>query len=277
MRLAIEEAAKSVNENSRVDVPRVGVVVVSAGGELVGASHRGATGPGEHAEFGLFRRLAEQSLDARGSIVYSTLEPCSRRGPGKTPCAQRLIDAGVAEVVIGSYDPNPVIYREGWRMLRDVGVVLRDFDDEHRNQVLALNATFNEQFRQGVGPRGRATFDYLQNRGRFNVYVDESRASVVETRWSGRGRDSIYANGGHPGIVAHARFAGQFDEIDDPGSFDFSGHSVGIAVGEIAVFRTSSAFVLVRVEEVHSGPDYGADHTSVTIEYEVRASDQLRP
>jgi len=43
---------------------------------------------------------------ARGSTLYVTLEPCASWG-STPPCAQAVIDAGVAKVVVGTRDPNP--------------------------------------------------------------------------------------------------------------------------------------------------------------------------
>src|SRR5207245_2794308 len=76
---------------------------------------------------------------------------------------------GVSTVFIGMYDPNPLIYREGWRMLRDAGVLLRDFSPELRAEIVADNTKFIDSYRVGIGAAGTASFDYRQNGGQFEI------------------------------------------------------------------------------------------------------------
>lgn len=105
--------------------PAVGCVVVREG-RIVG---RGWTQPGgrPHAET---QALAQAGEAARGATAYVTLEPCAHHG--KTPpCAQALIDAGVAHVVAAIEDSDPRVCGQGFAMLRQAGItvttgVLRD-------------------------------------------------------------------------------------------------------------------------------------------------------
>ena len=79
--------------------PMVGAVVARKGTIVAEAHHEVFGGP--HAEV-----LALSSLgDARGTTVYSSLEPCSHRG--KTPpCTEALLGAGVARVVFWAGEPG---------------------------------------------------------------------------------------------------------------------------------------------------------------------------
>ncbi|WP_196772785.1 bifunctional diaminohydroxyphosphoribosylaminopyrimidine deaminase/5-amino-6-(5-phosphoribosylamino)uracil reductase RibD [Pseudodesulfovibrio alkaliphilus] len=62
---------------------------------------------GLHAERECLVDARSKGIDPRGAAMFVTLEPCNHHG--KTPpCTQALIDAGVARVVIGTRDPNPV-------------------------------------------------------------------------------------------------------------------------------------------------------------------------
>lgn len=81
--------------------PPVGAVVVDGDGEVVGV---GATSPpgGPHAEIGA---LTEAGGRARGGTVVVTLEPCAHHGR-TPPCADALINAGVAAVCFAVTDPN---------------------------------------------------------------------------------------------------------------------------------------------------------------------------
>ncbi|WP_017444825.1 bifunctional diaminohydroxyphosphoribosylaminopyrimidine deaminase/5-amino-6-(5-phosphoribosylamino)uracil reductase RibD [Gayadomonas joobiniege] len=96
--------------------PNVGCVIVKDGQVIGRGYHKIAGGP--HAE----RHALEQAGSmARGSCVYVTLEPCSHTGR-TGPCADALIRAGVARVVVGMQDPNPKVSGRGIQKLRDAGI-----------------------------------------------------------------------------------------------------------------------------------------------------------
>ena len=266
MRRAVDLGKLSRPEAARSSrAPRVGVVVVR-GSIVLGESFRGETGEGRHAEFGLLDALA--GVDLSGATLLTTLEPCSRRNHPKRPCAEHVIERGISTVFIGLYDPNPLIYREGWRLLRDAGVNLKDFAPELRSEIAADNADFLNIFKLAVADRGHAAFDYRQNDGRFEIKSDVGQFT---TRWTPCGADSVYAyDSTHH--VAHARYARSFEEIDDPGALDFSTYTVPVSEGEIAIFRNAAGYVLVRIHKVYAGPSRGADHTELQFEFEVRAT-----
>jgi diaminohydroxyphosphoribosylaminopyrimidine deaminase/5-amino-6-(5-phosphoribosylamino)uracil reductase len=96
--------------------PCVGAVVLDASGEVAGAAHTAPAG-GPHAEV---RALRAAGGRARGGTVVVTLEPCAHTGR-TGPCTTALLDAGVARVVIGVRDPNPVA-AGGAETLRAAGV-----------------------------------------------------------------------------------------------------------------------------------------------------------
>jgi pyrimidine deaminase RibD-like protein len=266
MRRAVDLGKLSIEEPGRTSrAPRVGVVL-ARGNDLLGESYRGETGASRHAEFGLFDRLKDADLS--GSTLYTTLEPCSRRNHPKVPCARWTIDRGVSTVYIGIYDPNPAIYREGWHMLGDAGVDRWDFPSELRAEIRADNAPFLDQFQRAVGDRGTATFDHLQNGGRFEI-VEAAGEMTFSTRWTACGARSIYALD-YENNVALARYARQFDEIHDPGALDFGNYTTAVNEGEIVVFRNQAGYALVRVSGVLAGPDAGDDRTELRIEYELR-------
>ncbi|MEX0287382.1 MAG: bifunctional diaminohydroxyphosphoribosylaminopyrimidine deaminase/5-amino-6-(5-phosphoribosylamino)uracil reductase RibD [Paracoccaceae bacterium] len=96
--------------------PAVGCVIVKDG-RVAG---RGWTQPGgrPHAEREALDRAGEAS---RGATAYVTLEPCSHHG--KTPpCAEALIDAGVARVVAAIEDTDPRVAGQGFAKLQAAGI-----------------------------------------------------------------------------------------------------------------------------------------------------------
>ncbi len=81
--------------------PMVGCVLVKDG-DIVGEGWHKVAGEA-HAEI---NALEAAGAAAKGATAYVTLEPCSH--DGKTPpCVDALIEAGVADVVVGIQDPNP--------------------------------------------------------------------------------------------------------------------------------------------------------------------------
>ncbi len=101
--------------------PRVGAVIVRDG-EVVGEGYHHRAGEA-HAEI---NALAAAGDRARGATIYVTLEPCNHWGR-TGPCTDALVRAGVARVVIGSLDLNPIVNGRGVRALRRSGVAV-DFD-----------------------------------------------------------------------------------------------------------------------------------------------------
>lgn len=85
-------------------------------------------GQGYHQRFGQPHAephaLAACSEDPRGATAYVTLEPCCHTDKKTPPCVPRLIEAGVARVVVGCLDPNPKVNGLGVRQLRDAGVLV---------------------------------------------------------------------------------------------------------------------------------------------------------
>jgi diaminohydroxyphosphoribosylaminopyrimidine deaminase/5-amino-6-(5-phosphoribosylamino)uracil reductase len=102
--------------------PTVGAVLVSDS-EVVGegATEEGRTG--RHGEIVALERAGER---ARGSTLYLTMEPCAHHG-STPPCTDAILRAGVARVVAGSLDPNPVA-AGGFERLRAAGVEV-ELDD----------------------------------------------------------------------------------------------------------------------------------------------------
>jgi diaminohydroxyphosphoribosylaminopyrimidine deaminase/5-amino-6-(5-phosphoribosylamino)uracil reductase len=97
--------------------PWVGALIVNDLGVIVGEGHTQA--PGEsHAEIEALRRARGA---ARGATMVVTLEPCSHTGR-TGPCADAIIEAGIARVIVGMIDPDPRVAGSGIELLKASGV-----------------------------------------------------------------------------------------------------------------------------------------------------------
>lgn len=114
MRRAIANAATARLRSA--PNPWVGAVVLGEYGEVFdGATHRPG---GAHAER---QALARAGDVARGSTLYTTLEPCHHQGR-TGPCTDAIVDAGVARVIIGIEDPDPEVSGRGIAALENAGL-----------------------------------------------------------------------------------------------------------------------------------------------------------
>lgn len=99
--------------------PSVGCVIV-AGGRVIGRGHTQAGGR-PHAEA---MALAQAGPDARCATAYVTLEPCAHQSPRGPSCADSLIAAGLARVVVGAPDPDPRTNGAGIARLAAAGIAV---------------------------------------------------------------------------------------------------------------------------------------------------------
>lgn len=138
MQRALELAARHVGQTGAN--PSVGCVIVRDGA-IVGEGVT-AVGGRRHGE--------EEALAALGSCAgataYVTLEPCAKRSTGAASCADLLIEAGVARVVIAASDPHPFAAGAGVERLRAAGVrvELGLMDAQARAQNASFLAQWNK-------------------------------------------------------------------------------------------------------------------------------------
>ncbi|MBO0858894.1 MAG: bifunctional diaminohydroxyphosphoribosylaminopyrimidine deaminase/5-amino-6-(5-phosphoribosylamino)uracil reductase RibD [Chloracidobacterium sp.] len=98
--------------------PMVGAVIVRDGRVVGEGYHHRAGAP--HAEIEALRDAGDL---ARGAAMYVTLEPCAHYGR-TPPCADAIIEAGVAEVYYAVGDPNPRVNGKAHSQLKAAGIAV---------------------------------------------------------------------------------------------------------------------------------------------------------
>lgn len=99
--------------------PSVGCVIVRDGAVVgEGVTAVGGRIHGEEAA------LAAAGEAARGATAYVTLEPCAQRSAGGVSCSSRLVEAGVARVVVACADASVFAGGAGARRLGMAGVLV---------------------------------------------------------------------------------------------------------------------------------------------------------
>lgn len=102
--------------------PRVGCVLHDAQGRLAGEGWTQQAG-GPHAEVVALRAAAAAGRSLTGGTAWVSLEPCAHHGR-TPPCADALLAAGIARVVVATTDPFHQVAGRGVERLRAAGVVV---------------------------------------------------------------------------------------------------------------------------------------------------------
>ena len=244
--------------------PAVGCVIVNKG-EVVGQGwHRAAGQP--HAES---LALAEAGPRARGATIYVTLEPCSHHGR-TPPCAQALIDAGVAEVISAMNDPHERVNGSGHALLSRAGIRVRSGLMEH--QARLLNRGFvlrNESGRPWVRIKLAISLDGLvagadgeskwitSAPAREDVQIWRARASAILTGIGTVLADDPQMNLRLPGIDRHLTRV----VVDSNGRMPERARMLGLAGPVILAGRQHPGWERGGVEwwELPGGPDGRVD------------------
>ena len=119
--------------------PRVGCVITSPQGDVLGEGHTQKAG-GPHAEIVALHDAQTRGHSVRGATAFVTLEPCAHHGR-TGPCCDALVQAGIARVVVGARDPNPLVAGQGLARLQAAGVRI-EHDDPAAVQSRELNLGF---------------------------------------------------------------------------------------------------------------------------------------
>jgi diaminohydroxyphosphoribosylaminopyrimidine deaminase/5-amino-6-(5-phosphoribosylamino)uracil reductase len=180
MRQAIDVAAAA--RRVAPPWPHVGCVLVRDGA-VVGAAATGPFRTGGHAET---NALAQAGDRASRATAYVTLEPCSHHG-NTPPCADALIAAGIARVVVGIEDPDPRVAGQGIARLRAAGLDVT---------IGVLAADVEQQLAA-----------YLHHRRTGRAYVVLKTAASLDGRIAAPDGSSQWITGPAARADAHARRA----------------------------------------------------------------------
>jgi len=127
MRRAMALAQKgegAVNPN-----PLVGALVVRDGKVMAEGCHERY---GDlHAERNAFLDADRRGVDCKGATMVVTLEPCCHHGH-QPPCTDAIIQRGIARVVVGLRDPNPLVAGKGIELLRQAGIEVEEVEELER-------------------------------------------------------------------------------------------------------------------------------------------------
>ncbi len=146
-----------------------------------------------HAEAGA---LAEAGEAARGATLYVTLEPCahlSQRGPA---CADIIVEAGLARVVVGVTDPDPRTAGQGLSRLRDAGIAAECVDHPAARESLAGYLAQRRQGRPHVTLKLATSLDgFIATATRESRWITGAAARAHAHRERARA-DAILVGGG---------------------------------------------------------------------------------
>ena len=154
--------------------PSVGCVIVR-GDRALGRGRTGSQGRPHAERIALDDARSRWGTDAaRGATAYVTLEPCAHTG--KTPpCADALIEAGIAQVVAPFSDPDPRVSGKGFAALTNAGI----------NVEIGLRADEAREVLRG----------YLSRAYRKRPFLTLKLASTLDGRIATRSGESRWITG----------------------------------------------------------------------------------
>jgi diaminohydroxyphosphoribosylaminopyrimidine deaminase / 5-amino-6-(5-phosphoribosylamino)uracil reductase len=127
LNLAIEEARRATG--CVAPNPLVGAVIERDGVVLSAGYH--ARAGDLHAETAALAGAG----DVRGATMYVTLEPCRHHGK-QPPCVAAIVGSGIARVVVGALDPNPLMSGRGVDELRAAGIAVEVRNDPGAERLI---------------------------------------------------------------------------------------------------------------------------------------------
>lgn len=226
----------------------------------------------QHAERMAIEIAVEKKINLKNSILFTTLEPCIKISPNqeKKSCCELIEQYKIKIVYIGSYDPNPVVNRKGWKFLKEKKIIRKEFHTEFTKKIADNNKVFSDYFSECKGNEGQGKVNHKDN-GIFKIITQDPLGNEVifNIEWNLAGQNIAHIYSSFPMKTAHAIYATDFKEVENPLMYPYS-HSVSIPLNEIGIFDLPNAFILVKPTEIQSGPIYGDEHCFVKFKYLVK-------
>ena len=151
MEQSIELARKCEDEDEKPH-PKVGCVIVTE--DKVIEAYRNEVqlenGRADHAESIALKKCG--TMDLRNAVLYTTLEPCTGRKHPDLSCAEKILQARIKKVVIGTYDPNPDIHCSGEDLLIRRYVDVYHFSGELKRELFEINKDFYNRYQSLKAP-----------------------------------------------------------------------------------------------------------------------------
>jgi diaminohydroxyphosphoribosylaminopyrimidine deaminase/5-amino-6-(5-phosphoribosylamino)uracil reductase len=195
--------------------PLVGAVIVRDG-DVVGEGWHAELG-GLHAERAALADCAERGLSPAGATVFVTLEPCAHHGH-QPPCAEALVEAGVARVVYASDDPSEKASGRGPAILRDEGIGVAAAEGAEASAARLLNQPFRKHARTGkplVTIKSAVSLDgRTATAGGDSKWISGPESRALVHRW--RAETDAVAIGIGTAIADDARLTAR--DLDPPAS-----------------------------------------------------------
>lgn len=119
----------------------VGCVIVGADGAVISTGYSREWGDGWHAEEVAIEKARRAGSALAGATLYSSLEPCSTRLSGKTPCCAHIIDADIARVVFIMDEPGVFVDGKGIETLENKEIIVEKHPDPALLKKVALANT----------------------------------------------------------------------------------------------------------------------------------------
>ena len=161
--------------------PLVGAVIVRDG-KIIGEGFHAQHGQA-HAEVNAINSVQDKAA-LKESTLYVNLEPCSHHG--KTPpCASRIIEEGIPQVVMGCLDPNEQVAGRGVKQLKDSGVhVISEIMAEECKWLNRRFFTFHQQQRPYIILKWAQTADgFMADSSGNSKWISNLYSRIYVHKW----------------------------------------------------------------------------------------------